>query len=64
MRSNYASSIRARRIDPGAHAWSSHLLCGVWTRLTSPGAGRIVDAFVGYAADAGLDCVLPMPMFV
>ena len=55
LRSIYSSSIRARRIDPGAHAWSSHLLCSAWTRLTSPGAGRIVEAFVGYAADAGVE---------
>ncbi len=35
--------------------WPSHLLRGIWTQITSPGAARVVDSFAGYAGDDGIE---------
>jgi asparagine synthase (glutamine-hydrolysing) len=59
LRSIYARSLRSERRDLPATGWRSHLLYAVWARLTSPGAGRIVEAFVDYAAEEGVELRAP-----
>jgi asparagine synthase (glutamine-hydrolysing) len=55
-------SIYGRRRLPEMEAgndWPSHLVRGVWTRLTGAGAGRLVEAFVEYATDEGVELRAP-----
>jgi asparagine synthase (glutamine-hydrolysing) len=57
LRSLYAHT-RGPELDV---AWpgSSHLQLVAWTRLAGPGVGRLVAAFVDYAADEGVELRAP-----
>lgn len=57
LRSIYSST--AKRDDRGTPDWPSHLLCGVWGALTHPRSSRVVDAFVEYASEQGVELRAP-----
>jgi asparagine synthase (glutamine-hydrolysing) len=59
LRAAYASERDRARRDLAAVDWPSHLLRGVWAQLTNPSAGRVVESFVGYAAEDGIELRAP-----
>jgi asparagine synthase (glutamine-hydrolysing) len=39
--------------------WPSHVACELWSRLTSPRTGAVIDTIVGTSAEAGIEVRLP-----
>jgi asparagine synthase (glutamine-hydrolysing) len=60
LRAIYSTVVAApARANPGITDPSSHLRGELWAQLTSPGATRIVESFVDYAMDDGIELRAP-----
>jgi hypothetical protein len=50
---------RPERLDFPVQRWPSHVVCGVWAHATSASAAAVVDGFVDYATEEGVELRAP-----